>query len=91
MLNELHLTMSLDEPLTADERKELHDLLCDALAEFRHVRTPAHEYVDRRYPDIEEYRWLNREKKVVEVSRRCALAEKLRNAVAGSLRVDGED
>lgn len=91
MLNELHLTMSLDAPLTADERKELHDLLCDALAEFRCARTPAREYVDTRYPDVEGYRWLNRDKKVIEVSKRCMLAERLRNAVAGSLRVDGED
>lgn len=58
-------------------------LLCDALAEFWAVRTPAAGYVEKRYPGGEVYEGEERRKKVVQVHQRAKLAEAIRNEVAG--------
>lgn len=53
----------------------VYGIVRDALAEFRHVRTPAKKYVEDRYwnnPD------LNTPKKVAQVENRVALADTLR-------------
>jgi len=58
---------------------EIKFLIMDALYEFQMSRTPAEAYVNKRYPDNEDYAWLNRTKKVKEVERRCKIAEQIRN------------
>jgi len=57
----------------------VHSILCVALGEFRSARTPARLYVDKRYPDTDDYSWLDRGKKIIEV--------KLRTRIAGEIKV----
>lgn len=76
------ITMTVADELTEQECDDLQLLLCDALGEFATRRYPAEQYVEERYPSSNEgYAWLNRPKKVTQVQRRIALAQKLHTAV----------
>lgn len=56
---------------------DLGQLLHDAMGEFTMMRTPAKEYVMKRYPDIDRTRIAY---KTREVEKRCLLADLLRKA-----------
>ncbi len=63
--------------LSDEEKDDLRYLFADALGEFRSSRGPtAAEYVEKRYSH-EVYSGLARVRKVEQVARRRALAEKL--------------
>jgi len=77
------LILTLDRQLSVEERDTLRYLISDALAEFASHREPAKEYVDKRYPNVEGYAWLDRDKKVQQVYGRTKLARSLHNAALG--------
>lgn len=78
----INITVSFDVPEDATNR-EVTMILADAIGEFRGHRTPAKDYVDRRYPDTPAYAWLNRDEKVESTIRRCYLAECMSSTVNG--------
>lgn len=75
------IVLTVDDGLTAQEVDDLRYLLSDALGEFAARRTPARDYVENRYPGPDYYP--DREEKVEQVRRRCAVARKLHNAALG--------
>ena len=76
----LHLEIAdITDEVTEDQ---LRGLMSDALAEFINPRRDARKYVHTRYFPAEDYVWMDREKKILEVRSRVRLAEKLRRAVA---------
>ncbi len=78
--------MVVDDGLSAQETDDLRYLLVDALGEFAVARTPAPDYVDRRYPGPDYYP--DRAKKVAQVERRNSLAKKLHNSALHFVVVD---
>ncbi len=72
------IVLTVDDGLTEQERTDLRYLLSDALGEFAGHRTPADDYVARRYPGPDYFP--DREEKVAQVRRRNALARKLHGA-----------
>lgn len=75
------ITLTLNDNLTPNEQYELKGILHDAFAEFSSHRGPSpEEYVEKRYPNNEHYRWLDRNKKIEQVRRRCETALKLHSA-----------
>lgn len=74
--------MKLTIEFEIDEKVDVRTvqyLIMDALGEFVSHRSPATEYVNKRYPDTPDYAWLNREDKVAEVIRRCRIADIMHN------------
>lgn len=72
------IILTADETLSMEEVSDLRYIFADALGEFAARRTPAHSYVDSRYPgkDFDP----TREEKITQVDRRILLARKLHNA-----------
>ena len=69
------IVLTLDGPLTEQERTDLRYLLTDAFWEFTEARKG--NYVERRYPTMpEEFKG----KMVEQVERRVTLAHKLHHA-----------
>lgn len=68
-----------DSLLLGVSNHELRVLFADAVGEFYAHRTPIEDYVAARYPDTSAYAWLNREKKIEQVYRRCRIADGLHN------------
>lgn len=57
-------------------------ILMDALWEFQTNRGPSSkEYVDRRYPDILAYKWLDRDRKIKDTDERKLTAEEMRCSI----------
>lgn len=78
------ITLTLEEPLTAAEKRNLQFLISDALYEFRASRLPVEEYVTKRYHRDDGKYALGEEShradKVAQVQARCDLANKLHDA-----------
>ena len=72
------IILTVDDGLDEEEIKDLTFLLSDALHDFRVLRTPAIDYVRKRYPD--QPLSLEGDGKVMQVERRVWLARKLHNA-----------
>ncbi len=89
------IVLTVDEGLTQEEVDDLRYLLTDALGEFAARRTPARDYVEKRYVRTEAdgvvvhtFGPKGTESKIEQVRRRCALARKLNLAAFGHQALD---
>jgi len=80
------IVLTVDDGLTQQEIDDLHYLLVDALGEFASARSPAEQYVEKRYVRreadgivVHTFGEEGNRKKVEQVKRRVALAKKLHN------------
>jgi hypothetical protein len=73
------ITITVGHDLTEEQRDAVRLLLCDALGEFTAHREPPARYVATRYADHGE---AFRASKLLEVERRCDLADILRSAAS---------
>lgn len=77
------IIIETDEPDIEASEHIIRYILMDALAEFQSNRGPtSRDYVDERYPDVPDYAWLDRKKKVQQVDQRKMLADRLHHALA---------
>lgn len=77
----MKVTIEFNDELNISE-KELRHLMADAFYEFvSHRRLSAEEYVNKRYPDTEDYSWLDRKAKIAQVNRRILIATALHSAI----------